>query len=377
VRIFDPDPEAFSGAEAVYERALRCFPGLYDSPLPDPGRAMSCSEISAAVSEASWVQESVPERMELKRKVIERVQASTPPDAVVASSSSGLTLDDLKGCALVPEQIVAVRPLHPVYLVPFVEVAGTGAAGEAALAMMRNLLMSPLERDPEDSPGLAQALLGELVQLPGDIRSSALGPLLGVASAATAEERDAALVGLFRGLKVSGTGFGANLNDADRKLEVDPGPDSGPMITSSRRVPPDWSDYNGHMTEARYLHAFGDATDRFMELIGCDADYIENGGSFFTAETHIRHLGELNPGDRIEIRTTCLDATGKRMHLWHEMWNDDRLCATGEHMLIHVDMASRRPAPPGPRLDRLRQIAAAHADLPRPEGMGRAIGDPR
>jgi carnitine 3-dehydrogenase len=59
------------------------------------------------------------------------------------------------------------------------------------------------------------------------------------------------------------------------------------------------------------------------------------------------------------------------------MWSGERLCSTGEHMLIHVDMATRRPAPPGPRLDRLRQIAVAHAHLPRPEGVGRAICDPR
>ena len=377
VRIFDPDPEAFSRAEAVFDRAQRSFPGLYDSPLPEPGRAVSCGEISAAVSEAAWVQESVPERLELKRKVFERVQASALPEAVLASSSSSLSLEELKGCALVPDKVVAVRPLDPVYLIPFVEVCGTGPAGREALSRMEELLMSPLAREAEDTPGLAQALLGELVQLPDHIRSNALGPLLGVASAADPEQRDAALVGLFRGLKISGTGFGAELNTADVRLEVDPGQDTGPVVTSCRRVPLDWTDYNGHMTEARYLHAFGDATDRFMELIGCDADYIANGGSFFTAETHIRHLGELNPGDRIEIRTTCLGAEGKRMHLWHEMWSDDRLCATGEHLLIHVDMATRRPAPPGPRLDRLRQIAEAHAHLPRPEGVGRAIGDPR
>ena len=84
VRIFDPDPEAFSRAEAVFDRAHRCFPGLYDSPLPKPGHAVPCGEISAAVNEASWVQESVPERLELKRKVFERIQASAPPDAVIA-----------------------------------------------------------------------------------------------------------------------------------------------------------------------------------------------------------------------------------------------------------------------------------------------------
>ena len=75
------------------------------------------------------------------------------------------------------------------------------------------------------------------------------------------------------------------------------------MLTVRRTVPLDWTDYNGHMTEARYLHAFGDATDRFMEIIGCDAAYIASGGSYFTAETHIRHLDEAHAGAVIEVTT--------------------------------------------------------------------------
>lgn len=61
-------------------------------------------------------------------------------------------------------------------------------------------------------------------------------------------------------------------------------------------MPLDWTDYNGHMNEVRYLQAFCDASDRFMELIGCDADYIASGGSYFTVETHIRHLQEVQAG---------------------------------------------------------------------------------
>ena len=54
-----------------------------------------------------------------------------------------------------------------------------------------------------------------------------------------------------------------------------------PIETVRRAVPLDWTDYNGHMNEARYLQAFGDATDRFMEIVGCNADYIQSGGSYF------------------------------------------------------------------------------------------------
>ena len=60
-----------------------------------------------------------------------------------------------------------------------------------------------------------------------------------------------------------------------------PADPSQPIVTIRRAIPLDWTDYNGHMNEARYLQAFGDATDRMMEIVGCDADYIANGGSYF------------------------------------------------------------------------------------------------
>ncbi|MCX7645184.1 MAG: carnitine 3-dehydrogenase [Rhodobacteraceae bacterium] len=196
--------------------------------------------------------------------------------------------------------------------------------------------------------------------------------------------RDRNLVGILRSLKGyaadprDGWGAGRLLREHDARIGR-PAPDlSGPILTGARAVPLDWTDYNGHMNEARYLQAFGDATDRFMEIVGCDADYIATGGSFFTAETHIRHLGEVHAGERIEIRTQLLGAEGKRMHLWHEMRAGGALKATGEHMLIHVSLATRRPSPPGETVAaRLAEVWAAHARLPRPEGAGRAVGAPR
>ena len=69
---------------------------------------------------------------------------------------------------------------------------------------------------------------------------------------------------------------------------------------------------------------------------------------------------------------------GKKMHLWHEMFEADRLLATGEHMLIHVSLATRKASPPAPQIAaQLTQIVRAQADLPMPPGAGRAIGQGR
>ena len=192
---------------------------------------------------------------------------------------------------------------------------------------------------------------------------------------------------MMRALKAQDWGSGALLNQQDTALmkgtvlaaRADQIDDLGqPIVTVRRAVPLDWTDYNGHMNEARYLHAFCDATDRFMQLIGCDAEYIAGAGSYFTAETHIRHLQEVHAGARIEVRTRVLAGQGKKMHLWHEMFAGDDLLATGEHMLIHVNLKTRRPSVPGAAVEAaLMRIAEAQAGMGLPQGAGRFVGAPR
>lgn len=189
---------------------------------------------------------------------------------------------------------------------------------------------------------------------------------------------DAALVGVLRALKQERHGPGATLADDEARWAVPVKNWSAPVVTGCRAIPLDWLDYNGHMTEARYLHAFGNATDRFMAVLGCDPDYIAAGQSYFTAETHIRHLGEAHAGERIRITTQALHVDGPKLHFFHRMERDGDLIATGEHFLLHVSLRTRRPAPPLPPLDAgLARLAAGHRDLDRPDGAGRFVGQRR
>ena len=195
--------------------------------------------------------------------------------------------------------------------------------------------------------------------------------------------RDNNLVGMMRALKTQDWGAGALLKEQDHLLNARAKmPRSAEALdltrlteTLRRAVPLDWTDYNGHMNEARYLQAFGDATDRFMEIVGCDADYIASGGSYFTAETHIRHVDEVHAGHVIRIETYCAEGAGKKMHLFHQMFEGDRLLATGEHMLIHVSLETRKATVPAKAIaNKLAQIAQAHTILDRPDGLGRMVG---
>ena len=82
-------------------------------------------------------------------------------------------------------------------------------------------------------------------------------------------------------------------------------------------------------------------------MIGVDGDYDASGGSYFTVETHIRHLAEVAAGEPVHTTTQVLHAAGKTLRLFYRLFHDDgSLLATGEHMLIHVDMQTRRASAP-------------------------------
>ena len=194
--------------------------------------------------------------------------------------------------------------------------------------------------------------------------------------------RDDNLVGILHALKANGWGAGQILADYEKTLVDATAPAAGdvdfiqPVTTLDRRVPAEWTDYNGHMTEARYAQCFYDATDAFMVMIGCDAEYLATGGSYFTVENHVRFLDEVKVNAPITATTQLIDGAGKKLHLFHELHHGDgRLLATGETLLIHVSLASRAASEPAPHISaKLAEIGELHGKLPQPEGLGRSIG---
>ncbi len=464
VRVFDPDPEAGRKIGAVLDNARRSLPGLGTVALPAEGQLSWHATIAEAVEGADWVQESVPERLDLKQKVYGELQQHVGQGAVIGSSTSGYKPSQLQDGFANAAQIVVAHPFNPVYLMPLVEVVTTEANTPEVIAKAKEIItgigMYPLhlkkEIDAHVADRFLEAVWREALWLVKDgiatteeidnairygfgIRWAQMGlfetyrvaggeagmkhflaqfgPCLSwpwtklmdvpeyndelvelIAGQSDAQSgqysireleriRDDNLVGIMRALGANDWGAGAlqNAHDAARMgeaglarsmAEVDD--ITQPVQTLNRVVPLDWTDYNGHMTESRYLDAFAQSTDRLMEIIGCDAEYIANGGSYFTAETHIRHLDEVHAGDPIQVRTRVILGQGKKMHLWHEMFSGERLLATGEHMLLHVDLKTRRSAPPAPHVEaNLVALAEAHAALPAPDGLGRAIGASR
>ena len=151
---------------------------------------------------------------------------------------------------------------------------------------------------------------------------------------------------------------------------------AAPLRLITPTVHRDWVDYNGHMSESCFLLVFGDQSDAFFRLIGIDEAYRASGHSLFTVQTVIFNLAEAHLGDRLDLSLQLLNADEKRLHIFHAMHNAETgmLLATGEQMLVHVDMAAGRGTPMPPELHaRVHAVLAAHADLPRPAQAGRNI----
>jgi carnitine 3-dehydrogenase len=193
--------------------------------------------------------------------------------------------------------------------------------------------------------------------------------------------RDDNLVALLQALRTNRYAAGAVLHEHEARLFGASAPVSVPAdparpLLYETVVDPSWVDYNGHLTEARYLHVFADATDALLRHVGLDAAYLGRGASAYTVETHLRHLREVAGLEPLRVETQILDVDEKRLHLFHTMKHGDGgvVLATAEQMLVHVDTAAGRSSPwQEPIAGRLAGIAAAHDVLPFPDGAGRAI----
>jgi 3-hydroxyacyl-CoA dehydrogenase len=124
------------------EAALRKFvetawPALKRFGL-SPGASQSNLTFTAVLAEAvggvDLVQENGPERIDFKQKLYGQLDELLPPDVIIASSSSGLTMSEIQsGAASHPERCVIAHPFNPPHLIPLVEIVGGVKTSEATI----------------------------------------------------------------------------------------------------------------------------------------------------------------------------------------------------------------------------------------------------
>lgn len=429
------------------------------APLPPKGALRFTTDARAMAAEADFIQENIPEQLELKQRVLAEASRATRPGVLIASSTSGLMPSDLQRDMQEPGRFLVAHPFNPVYLLPLVELVGGRQTDPGTLAaaadFFRYIGMHPLHVRHE-VPGhltdrLQEALWREILHIVNDgvattgeldesivygpgLRWAAMGTnliyhlaggeagmrhmlaqfgpclkwpwtrleapeltdaLIDRIVAGTQQQaagrsirelerlRDDCLVAIQQVLRETNLGAGATLRALEERLYAEAGrrvasaDGPGPWRLPEVAVRAEWIDYNGHVTDSRYLQLCGDAMDALYRRVGIDAAYRDGGHMFYTVECHVRHLGEARLGDSLYSTLQLLGLDAKRLHVFHRVHRrrDDALVATAEQMHLHVDTGAARAAPmPAGVAASLRAIADAHAPLSRPEGAGRAVG---
>ncbi len=156
VSVFDPDPEAERKIGEVLANARRALPALYDKALPAEGTLTFHDDMGEALAGAVWVQESVPERLDLKHKIHAQIDELSPADAVIGSSTSGFKPSELNEHG---GRVVVAHPFNPVYLLPLVELVGDADTCAKASDILRSIGMYPLTVRKEIDAHIADRFL--------------------------------------------------------------------------------------------------------------------------------------------------------------------------------------------------------------------------
>ena len=459
VSVADPNPKVKAQIGEILDSARQWLPALADVPLPAEGKLTFAKSLIDAVTDVDWVQESVPEELALKHKVLAEIQANAPDNAIVGSSTSGFKPSELQEGAKSPGQILVAHPFNPVYLLPLVEVVAGTACGEnvrtQACDHLKSIGMEPLIVRNEIDAHLAdrfmeavwrealwlvkddvatteeidnsirygfglrwgQMGLFETFRLAGGEEGMAhfirqFGPCLKwpwtklmdvpdlteelvqkIADQSDAQSgkysirelewiRDRNLVGMLRSLKECDWGAGRLLNRHDKHLAASAESRSPIDRTEPQRlldltVLPAWIDYNGHMTEFRYVQVFSDSCEALLRLVGMHDEYVAAGHSYYTAETHNQFFDEVGVNELFYTTVQILLADAKRLHVFYRMHaaDDDRLLATLEAMYLHVNTETGRVvAAESDATAKLMKYAEAHVALEKPGAAGRYVG---
>jgi carnitine 3-dehydrogenase len=453
----DAKPEMESWIRGAVENARAALSRLTLAPLPPEGKLTFTTDLEAMARQVDFIQENIPEQLELKQTVLGRASRAAPADVVIASSTSGLLPSDLQRDLHAPERFLVAHPFNPVYLLPLVELVGgqatSGATLDAAARFYTEIGMHPL-RVRREVPGhltdrLQEALWREILHLVNDgvattgelddaivygpgLRWAGMGTNLiyhlaggetgmrhmlrqfgpclkwpwtkleapeltetlidrmveGTQAQADGRSirelerlRDEYLLATQQVLKQFDLGAGATLRALEERLYERSGRGSAAGLDAALEagtkgavrmldtyVRPEWIDYNGHMTDSRYLQAFGDATDALFRWAGVDDAYRKAGRAMYTLESLVTHVAEAKVLEPIYVTTQVLELEPKRVRLHHILYRrrDEAVIARATQVYAHVDTHAKHATPferpVHERLDGLRAARAAPTD---------------
>ena len=129
----DPAPNAESNLRAYVNEAWELLSAAGLATGASLERLSFTSNLQEALVHADLVQENGPEKPDFKIKLFAEMDEATPPGAIIASSSSGLTMDVIQSGCKRPERCVIGHPFNPPHIIPLVEVVGGAKTSEETI----------------------------------------------------------------------------------------------------------------------------------------------------------------------------------------------------------------------------------------------------
>src|SRR5215471_7700678 len=139
----DPAPNAEAALRRFVETAWPALKRLGLSPGASQSNLTFTADLAQAVAGVDLVQENGPERIGFKQKLYGQLDELLPPEVIIASSSSGLTMSEIqKGAKTHPERCVIAHPFNPPHLIPLTEIVGGAKTSEATIQRVEEFYTS-------------------------------------------------------------------------------------------------------------------------------------------------------------------------------------------------------------------------------------------
>src|SRR5436305_10776746 len=129
----DPAPNAEANLRQYVDDAWKDLTSLGLTSGASRDRLAFTTNMKEALSRADFVQENGPERPDFKIKLFAEMDGVTPPDSIIASSSSGITPSVMQSACARPERVLVGHPFNPPHIIPLVEVVGGAKTAPAAV----------------------------------------------------------------------------------------------------------------------------------------------------------------------------------------------------------------------------------------------------
>ena len=121
VNVYDPNISQLNFLKNEIRRVSKSVLRFYKTNKLNINNLYFNNSIKDAVKDADLIQENAPENLNIKKKIVKEISKWAKPNAIIASSSSGLLPTKIQQSCKLPERFLIAHPFNPVYLLPLVE----------------------------------------------------------------------------------------------------------------------------------------------------------------------------------------------------------------------------------------------------------------